>query len=108
MQELYPELSLDEREQIRLSYAEHFVRVDQTLSPFFDGVEEGLLQLKQTVYKMAVATGKSWRGLNRVLERLDMKGFFDATRCADDILSKLHPLMLQEFLEHFRSRVIRR
>lgn len=101
MQELYPELSAEEKEQIRLSYAEHFVRVDQTPSPFFDGVEDGLRQLKQAGYKMAVATGKSRKGLNRVLERLEMQDFFHASRCADETASKPHPLMLQELLEHF-------
>lgn len=101
MQKLYPQLNDGEKEQIRLSYVEHFLRVDQTPSPFFEGVEEGLRALKASGFQMAVATGKSRRGLNRVFERLDMGHFFDASRCADETASKPHPLMLEELLEEF-------
>jgi phosphoglycolate phosphatase len=96
---LYPQLNDQQKEQIRLSYIEHFLEVDQAPSPFFDGVEEGLHHLKTSGYRMAVATGKSRKGLDRVLERSSLQGFFDASRCADETASKPHPLMLEELLQ---------
>jgi phosphoglycolate phosphatase len=98
MERLYPRLGDDEKEQVRLHYVEHFLAADQTPSPFFNGVEKGLRSLKDAGFKMAVATGKSRRGLDRVLDRLDMRSYFDASRCADETLSKPHPLMLEELL----------
>jgi len=98
MERLYPRLGGDEKEQVRLHYVEHFLAADQTPSPFFNGVEEGLRSLRDAGFKMAVATGKSRRGLDRVLDRLDMRSYFDASRCADETLSKPHPLMLEELL----------
>jgi phosphoglycolate phosphatase len=98
MERLYPRLNGDEKELVRLHYVEHFLAADQTPSPFFDGVEEGLVRLRAAGFKMAVATGKSRRGLDRVLDRLDMRSYFDASRCADETLSKPHPLMLEELL----------
>ncbi len=101
MQRLYPELSADEKEQIRLAYVEHFLADDQEPSPFFDGVLEGLKRLREEGYAMAVATGKSRRGLERVLNRLDMQDYFDGSRCADETASKPHPKMLHELLVEF-------
>ena len=98
MERLYPELNVDDKEQIRLHYIEHFLAADQTPSPFFDGVMDGLDRLRAEEFSMAVATGKSRRGLERVLNNLDMQGYFDASRCADETRSKPHPLMLQELL----------
>jgi phosphoglycolate phosphatase len=98
MERLYPELSANDKEQIRLHYIEHFLAADQTPSPFFSGVIGGLERLRAENFEMAVATGKSRRGLDRVLDRLDMRGYFDASRCADETQSKPHPLMLQELL----------
>ncbi|MFT6101646.1 MAG: phosphoglycolate phosphatase, partial [Candidatus Endobugula sp.] len=98
MERLYPRLGDDEKEQVRLHYVEHFLATDKTPSPFFYGVEKGLRSLRSAGFKMAVATGKSRRGLDRVLDRLDMRSYFDASRCADETLSKPHPLMLEELL----------
>lgn len=50
---------------------------------------------------MAVATGKSRAGLDRVLAALNMQDFFHSSRCADETLSKPHPLMLEELLSEF-------
>jgi phosphoglycolate phosphatase len=101
MQCLYPDLNAHDREQIRLKYVEHFLASDQVPSPFFDGVIKGLEQLREANYTMAVATGKSRRGLDRVLVDANMQQYFDGSRCADETASKPHPLMLHELLEEF-------
>jgi phosphoglycolate phosphatase len=48
-----------------------------------------------------VATGKSRAGLDRVLIATGLFEFFDGSRCADETLSKPHPLMLEELLIQF-------
>lgn len=99
--ELYPAQDADTRETVRQQYVHQFISVDQTPSPFFPGVEETLHCLRDTGFELAVATGKSRRGLDRVLEQLGMQDFFHATRCADETRSKPHPQMLHELLGCF-------
>jgi phosphoglycolate phosphatase len=100
--ELYPELDHAQRDAVREQYVHFFINVDNTPSPFFPAVEETLHRLRDAGYALAVATGKSRRGLDRVLTQLAMQNFFHATRCADETRSKPDPQMLQELLVHFR------
>ncbi|HQQ63954.1 MAG TPA: HAD-IIIA family hydrolase [Pseudomonadales bacterium] len=99
---LYPLLDHAQREAVRGQYVHFFIHVDNTPTPFFPSVEETLHGLRDDGYSLAVATGKSRRGLDRVLEQLGMQDFFHATRCADETCSKPDPQMLQELLAHFR------
>lgn len=85
------------------AYGQYFVAHEQTPSPLFDGVLDTLAGLRQSGYKLAVATGKSRRGLDRVLKSHDLTNFFDVTRCADESLSKPHPRMLEEILNHLET-----
>ena len=96
---LYPEISADEINKISESYSMHFVELDRSPSPFFPHVMETLTQLRDKNFVLAVATGKSRRGLDRVLNNLDLSGFFHHSRCADETASKPHPKMLEELLE---------
>lgn len=82
------------------AYSRHFSE-SQALPDvaLFPGVADLLVELKDAGATLAVATGKSRRGLNRVLSELGMEGLFAHTRCADETRSKPHPLMLQELLE---------
>ena len=48
---------------------------------------------------MGVATGKSKRGLDHVLDSLDLRGYFVTTQVADFHPSKPHPAMLQAALD---------
>ncbi len=101
MNKLYPELSAGEHEIIRQHYVAHFLAADQEPSPFFEGVMEGLHQLHDHHYSLAVATGKSRQGLDRVLSNLKLTNFFHGSRCADETASKPHPQMLTELLVEF-------
>ena len=98
---LYPDLNQVEHDRLKTDYARHFVSQDQIPSPFFDGVLEGLTNLRDSHFTLAIATGKSRRGLDRVLKNLKMETFFHATRCADETASKPHPQMLIELLDEF-------
>ncbi len=94
--ELYPAASEATREALRLSYSRHFVAADQVPCAFFPGVMETLQHLRDEGHQLAVATGKSRRGLDRVLGNLQLNAFFHASRCADETRSKPDPLMLDE------------
>lgn len=102
LSQLFPTIKDSERGKLRERYAEHFIRLDQEkASEFFPHVKETLNVLRHRGYKLALATGKSRKGLDRILEALEMSDYFDATRCADETASKPHPLMLKELLAHF-------
>lgn len=99
LQVLYPELDEGSKERIRLEYSRYFKEEDTVPSPFFAGAMETMEKLRDEGYLLGVATGKSRKGLDRVLARLGLSNFFHASRCADETASKPHPLMLQEILK---------
>ncbi|MEH6550856.1 MAG: HAD-IA family hydrolase [Pseudomonadales bacterium] len=96
---LYPAEDDVVREKLRLAYVDHFL-ADPKAPVFFDGVMETLTVLREEGHVLAIATGKSRRGLNRVLGDLSLLDYFDYTRCADETRSKPHPQMLHELLAH--------
>jgi phosphoglycolate phosphatase len=98
---LFPGSSHYESSLIQASYSKHYRSEDHQPCDFFPGVMETLHELRDQGYQLAVATGKSRAGLDRVLAALDLKGFFHSSRCADETLSKPHPLMLEELLSEF-------
>ena len=100
MQELFPEQTPGRREELVGRYRRHFLELDATDMPLFPGVAEGLTQLTQQGYLLAIATGKARRGLNRVLDETGMRHLFVSSRCADEAFSKPHPQMLEDILGH--------
>lgn len=96
---LYPSLDDRQVEHYRHLYSDYFVEADRQPCSFFPGALEVLDDLKRSDCFLAVATGKSRRGLDRALEQRKMGGFFDATRCADETASKPDPRMLVEILD---------
>ena len=101
--ELFPHATPDDCSQLRERYSFHFLRLDQEkASDLFPRVVETLAVLRDQGHLLAVATGKSRRGLDRILGVLGMSDYFDATRCADETASKPHPLMLEELLTRFK------
>ena len=67
----------------------------------FDGVIDMLHALKARGHRLAVATGKSRRGLDESLKSAALKGLFDASRTADETAGKPQPKMLNELLAQF-------
>lgn len=84
----------------RQAYSAHYLEQEQDPSPFYPGVRDVLENFRCAGYLLAVATGKSRQGLDRILQSHGMQDFFDITRCADETRSKPDPLMLQEILAH--------
>ncbi len=96
---LLPQSDSATRAQVVERYRQHFLHLDQTGMELFPGVREGLEALAGQGYRLAVATGKARRGLDRVLRDTATAHLFCATRCADEAFSKPHPRMLEDILE---------
>ncbi|MEQ5801823.1 HAD-IA family hydrolase [Halomonas sp. H10-9-1] len=96
---LCPGIDPDRAELLRSRYAWHFVEGSDTPMTFFPEVERGLAELHgRPGQRLAVATGKSRRGLDRVFRESACGHWFHASRTADETRSKPHPLMLEELL----------
>lgn len=80
-------------------YRKHWFTTWRDRPVLFKGVRESLEALAEDGYLLAVATGKSRRGLEYVLEQTELGGFFHATRTVDEAFSKPHPQMLLDVLE---------
>ena len=79
-------------------YRHHYLSSDHELV-LFDGTSELIEALHGRGHLLAVATGKSRKGLDRALGFSGLGRFFHATRCADECFSKPHPQMLDELLD---------
>jgi len=95
---LYPHADQFQQDALSERYRHHFLDVTKGQSSLFDGVDTMLNNLKNTGVKMAVATGKARRGLNRVFDQTGYHGLFHASRCADESGSKPDPAMLHELM----------
>ncbi|WP_456270117.1 HAD-IA family hydrolase [Kushneria sp. AK178] len=99
---LCPGIGGAQAEHLRQRYAHHFVTAEREgpALPFFAGVEKGIARLKAMPdVRLAVATGKSRRGLDRIFTERRCGHWFDDSRTADMTRSKPDPLMLTELLE---------
>ncbi len=85
--------------QIQAAYSEHYVANSHS-QQWFAGVENLLEQLVGRHMMLAVATGKSRAGLDRVLLQTNSQQYFIATRCANETCSKPDPMMLQQLLQY--------
>lgn len=97
---LYPQLDAEQIVQFRQHYADVYMALDDQPSPLFEGVVESLEAFRAEGYRLAVATGKARRGLDRVLRANGWEDYFDITRAADESRGKPHPQMLEEILAH--------
>jgi phosphoglycolate phosphatase len=93
---IYLNPGLDRRRYAEVSdrYRVHFLAGDQDVG-LFPNVAEGIPALNREGYLMAVATGKSRRGLDRSLLATGLAPYFHSSRCADEGFPKPHPEMLQ-------------
>ncbi len=79
-------------------YRHHWTTTFHDRHQLFDGVAAMLDALADRGYLLAVATGKSRRGLDRDLASTGLAHRFQATRTADEASSKPHPQMLFDLL----------
>lgn len=95
---LVPQLEQHRHQELADRYRYHFLAGDESVQPF-PMVEEGIAELEQAGFMLAVATGKSRVGLNRALGKFRFGRYFVATRCGDEGFPKPHPDMLNHLMD---------
>lgn len=98
-QRLTPNLSANRVDMLIEAYRNQFIHLDKTPMPLFLGALHGLEQLKDAGKWLAIATGKSRSGMERVFKECDVEHLFVASRCGDETHSKPNPQMLFDVLE---------
>ena len=101
---LYPNATESQRLAIQQTYADYYI-ANSHATPLFEPIENMLQTLQQQDKKLAVATGKKRKGLDRVLEASDSHDYFVMTRCADESGSKPDPQMLTDILNYTQQTV---
>lgn len=94
---LVPELPAERYDDLLDRYRHHFLARDGGTT-LFPGTAEAVRKLHGAGHLLAVATGKSRRGLDRALESTGLGPYFHRTRCGDEGHSKPHPDMLHYLL----------
>lgn len=95
-----PDVPPEKYPDLNVRYRYHYARHQDDLS-LFDGVLPLLGALRERGHLLAVATGKSRRGLDEALHSVQLRGVFDGSRTADETAGKPHPLMLHELMREF-------
>ena len=92
-----PDLPFERYPELGRRYRHHYVARQHEVV-LFGGTLAMLQALKARQHWLAVATGKSRRGLNEALLAARLGDLFDGTRTADETASKPDPLMLLELM----------
>ena len=95
-----PDVPKERYAELGERYRHHYLAHMDDLS-LFDGVLPLLGDLKARHHWLAVATGKSRRGLDDALRTVELHGVFDGSRTADETAGKPHPQMLLELMREF-------
>ena len=100
LQHAAPGLPRERYPELGDRYRRHYF-ASQDAVVLFDGTVPMLQALKARQHRLAVATGKSRRGLDEALASVELRGVFDDSRTADETASKPHPQMLLELMDAF-------
>ena len=92
-----PDLQAERAMAFVACYREHFLAREDRMR-LFEGIEAVLESLRARGHRLAIATGKSRRGLERALDASGLRAHFVASRCADETRPKPHPAMLEELM----------
>ena len=93
-----PGLASERAEEFSARYRHHYLACEPRIV-VFDGVQAMLEELEASGVRLAVATGKTRRGLSRAFEATGLGALFASSRCADESQSKPHPSMLLHLAE---------
>ena len=97
-----PDLPQEKYAEFVEAYRRHFL-VRQDEMALFPGVREMLEELVARGRRLAVATGKSRRGLDHQFGLTGLGELFVASRCADETRPKPHPAMLLELMDELAA-----
>ena len=92
-----PEVPSERYRELAERYRHHYLACQDEIV-LFDGTLEMVRALKERNHWLAVATGKTRRGLEAALDASPLRGLFDATRTADETRGKPDPMMLHELM----------
>ena len=98
--ELFPGVDQETLTRLTGCYQQAYSSRHLGRDDLFPGVYPMLVELKQTGYQLAVATGKTRTGLQQALQATDTEALFCITRCSDETASKPDPRMLHEIIRH--------
>ena len=102
MRRLVPDIAEDKAGELVKAYKQAFYarrQSGQLNEPLYDGMEALLRELHADGWLLAVATGKSDRGLKACLETHGIRELFVSLQAADGHPSKPHPAMLEKALD---------
>jgi phosphoglycolate phosphatase len=88
-----PALPVERHAELADRYRSHYLGAERDI-PLFDGAAELLAELRDAGFLLAVATGKTRKGLDRGLAQHGVGHLFAATRCSDEDAPKPNPDML--------------
>ena len=91
-----PELPASRYGDFVALYRRYFLAREDSMK-LFPGMLDLLSSLRHD-HLLAIATGKSRKGLERALDAGDLRKYFSASRCADETSPKPHPAMLLELM----------
>lgn len=93
-----PTLPRERWGEFQRHYRDWYLQREEVVQ-LFEGMEKLLRGLRGAGRHLAVATGKSRAGLDRVLQQTGLRDVFDGgTKTADECFSKPHPQMLEELM----------
>lgn len=95
-----PDVPPEKYQELGARYRHHYMAHHDDLV-LFDGVLPLLDELKARHHWLAVATGKSRRGLDEALHTVQLQGLFDGSRTADETAGKPDPMMLEQLMREF-------
>lgn len=102
IRQLWPDILDEQLQRVRVLYPANFSDNSHVPVGFFSQALQVFEELKRLGYVLAVATGKTRRGLNEMVERMSVPDVFAITRCADETASKPDPRMLNEILHELK------
>ena len=98
LRQVAPGLPSERHGELASAYRTHYLGQEESIS-LFAGAAELLGELQAAGHLLAVATGKTRKGLDRALAQQGVAHRFVATRCADEGPPKPDPAMLVHLME---------
>jgi len=97
LRHILPDLDSGQYPAVVERYRHHFLE-QHAGARLFPGIADVIAGLHGAGFRLAIATGKSRRGLARALAETGLQPYFHATRCADEGHTKPDPGMLKTLM----------
>ncbi|MGM0517534.1 MAG: HAD-IA family hydrolase [Pseudomonadota bacterium] len=101
--ELLPDVEASLRQALATEYRQEYFAIEEPVA-LYPMAEDLLRALNEADCLVAIATGKSRKGLDRALAQTAATDYFHCTWTAEESQSKPHPAMLEGILDYTGSR----